>query len=78
MIMEFPVMLLKIGNMFQWDGGFYDYTMCADQEEYDIAILDGWCMGKPVAKPVVEVDVSDDGQAPKEPARRGRPPKIEG
>jgi len=45
--MQFPAMLYKLGSMFEWDGEMFDYVIVNDEEEAEIAISDGWSVGKP-------------------------------
>lgn len=40
-------MLHEAGTMFDWNGEWCDYVIVADQDEADIAIADGWVIGKP-------------------------------
>jgi hypothetical protein len=51
--MEYPAMLYKSGDMFEWDGERFDYVIVNDQEEADIALADGWVPHKPaIGEPV--------------------------
>lgn len=43
----FPAMLFKPGSMFEWDGEMFDYLVVDDEEEAEIALADGWVVGKP-------------------------------
>ena len=45
--MQFPAMLYKPGSMFEWDGEMFDYVIVNDEEEAEIALSDGWSVGKP-------------------------------
>lgn len=46
--MQFPAMLYKAnGSMLEWDGEMFDYVIVNDQEEAEIALDDGWSIGKP-------------------------------
>ena len=58
--MEFPAMLYKAnGSMLEWDGEMFDYLIVDDEEEAEIALEDGWSIGKP-ANPL---DHDGDGKA---------------
>ena len=48
--MPFPIMLYKFGSMIEWDGEKFDYVICADAEELEIAQADGWSIDKPSAE----------------------------
>ena len=46
--MQFPAMLYKAyGSMLEWDGEMFDYVIVNDEEEAEIALADGWSVGKP-------------------------------
>jgi len=45
--MQFPAMLYKPGSMLEWDGEMFDYVIVNDEEEAEIALSDGWSVGKP-------------------------------
>lgn len=48
--MDFPVMLYRAeGTMLEWDGAMWDYIICADEDEVELARLDGF--GIPGEKP---------------------------
>lgn len=51
--MEFPASLYKPGTQFEWDGEMFDTLVVHDEEEVEIALADGWSIGKPgkAAKP---------------------------
>jgi hypothetical protein len=41
--MDFPMMLYRPdGEMLDWDGKKWDYIICADEEEVELARLDGF------------------------------------
>jgi hypothetical protein len=67
---ELPAMLYKPGSMFEWDFEWFDYVIVNDQDELDAALADGWVSHKPTAEEEAVVIA-------KEPARRGRPPKVQ-
>lgn len=51
--MEYPIMLYRAdGTMLEWDGAMWDYVICADADEAEIAALDGFHLPgeKPKAK----------------------------
>ena len=68
--MDFPLMLYKPGSMFRWDDEWFDYLIVADEDDLAPALADGWVADKPTAEEEAEVIA-------KEPARRGRPPKVQ-
>lgn len=61
-------MLHKAGTMFDWNGVMCDYVIVADEDEAEIAMADGFVLGRP------ESDAGHITEAP----RRGRPPKQKG
>lgn len=72
--MEFPAMLYKRGSSLEWDGEWFDSVVVNDQDELDIALADGWSIGKPEAKPFAP----EEPEAPAEPSKRkpGRPARA--
>ena len=48
--MDFPCMLYRAeGTMLEWGGAMWDYVICADEDEVELARLDGF--GIPGEKP---------------------------
>ena len=63
MAIEFPAMAYKPGAMFEWDGETFDYVIVADQDELDIALSDGWVIGKPEKKAPKAKRAAPEGDA---------------
>ena len=51
--MEFPIMLYRPnGTMLEWDGGMWDYIVCTDEDEVELARIDSFALAgeKPAKK----------------------------
>ena len=49
--MEFPIMLYRPeGAMLEWDGAMWDYVICADADEVELARMDGFALPGEEAK----------------------------